>query len=47
MSSETFAVYVEKELVGRRIKSSKVRVTWQLASASDGVLQNVTVEALV
>ena len=39
--SDTFAVYVEKELIGRRIKSSKVRVTWQFAFAQDGILRNV------
>jgi len=27
----TYAVYVEKELVGKRIKSSKIKVLWQIA----------------
>lgn len=31
MSQQCFAVYVEKELVGKHIKSSKVKVLWQIA----------------
>ena len=38
---QTFAVYVEKELVGKRIKSSKVRVVWQFAFNDDFVVHQV------
>jgi hypothetical protein len=33
--SQAYAVYVEKELVGKYIKSSKVRVLWQIAFDED------------
>ena len=36
-----YAVYVEKELVGKHVKSSKVKVLWQIAFSEDLVVHQI------
>jgi hypothetical protein len=38
---QCFAVYVEKELVGKRVKSSKVKVLWQIAFDEEFVVHQI------
>jgi len=38
---QCYAVYVEKELVGKRVKSSKVKVLWQIAFDDDLVVHQI------
>ncbi|KAH9248342.1 hypothetical protein BASA81_014016 [Batrachochytrium salamandrivorans] len=41
MLPQCFSIYVEKELVGKRLKSSKVRVSWQLAFEKEYIVHHV------
>lgn len=43
-SAATYAIYVEKELVGKRVKSSKVRVVWQVAFENDLTVHQMEVK---